>query len=528
MKMFDRSVVFAEHVLGSSQAETPEGFLLCKEVCIARIGTQDYLNEELIDPADENPLVGGTDGIIHVERRAEDVFDPNTLASFEGKPIVDEHPDDLIGPTDFKRHTVGVTLNPRRGQGSLADFMVADLLIQDADAIAAVRAGKREVSCGYDAHYESTGPGRARQTNIVGNHVALVARGRCGPSCAIGDQAMTTKPSAWDRLKAAFGSRDAKSFDAACEELEKSSKDTVPSGGTHIHMHMGTTSADPALSADGAAKDEAESGEHEEEMMDKKAKDKKAADKKSKDRKTRDDEIDARLDRIEEAVRKLAAAEAEETKESVDEEFDPAEKKMQVGDEDGAEEAEEEDEGDETADAEAEEEKEDDETMDEEAEEEKKEKKEAADKKAKDKRAKDRKTSDSAPLRGLFSETLSAAEIISPGLKLPTFDAAKPRQATMDAICLLRRRALAKMATTDDGADVLKNLTGKPKMPDGMTCDGIGYLFNSAVALTRDARLKAPAGLKAAAAKDGKKGVGQFNSTAEFNAAMRARHGGNA
>ena len=81
--------------LGTNQHLTPEGFLLCRDVPIARIGHQQYLNEELAPE-----IEGGADGVIHVERRPEDVFHDDVLASFEGKPVIDEHPEsgDLLNP----------------------------------------------------------------------------------------------------------------------------------------------------------------------------------------------------------------------------------------------------------------------------------------------------------------------------------------------------------------------------------------------------------------------------------------------
>ena len=45
----------------------------------------------------------------------------------------------------------------------------------------------REVSCGYDADYEQTSPGKGKQSNIIGNHLALVDQGRAGHAYAIQD-----------------------------------------------------------------------------------------------------------------------------------------------------------------------------------------------------------------------------------------------------------------------------------------------------------------------------------------------------
>jgi hypothetical protein len=64
-------------------------------------------------------------------------------------------------------------------------------MITDSDAIAALEAGRSELSCGYTADVviePGTWQGQrydAKQTNIRGNHVALVDAGRAGPTCSI-------------------------------------------------------------------------------------------------------------------------------------------------------------------------------------------------------------------------------------------------------------------------------------------------------------------------------------------------------
>lgn len=89
----------------------------------------------------------------------------------------------------------------------------------------------REVSCGYDADYEQLAVGRGRQMNIVGNHVALVERGRCGPRCAIGDSevAKTTdaKPKrTWrDRVMTAFRAKDEAALEEALEGAKTSDEE---------------------------------------------------------------------------------------------------------------------------------------------------------------------------------------------------------------------------------------------------------------------------------------------------------------
>ena len=58
----------------------PEGYLLCLNVPVARTGTQEYLPEELGLPG------GGT--LIQVHRPEDEVFSPETIASFEGMAFI--------------------------------------------------------------------------------------------------------------------------------------------------------------------------------------------------------------------------------------------------------------------------------------------------------------------------------------------------------------------------------------------------------------------------------------------------------
>lgn len=163
-------------------SETPEGFLVCEGVAITRAGDLMYT------PSETPVTPKGT--VTVISRTVEDIHDPATIASFEGKPVTINHPDDFVTPENWRALAVGVVQNVRPGEGEDADKLLADLLITDFKAISAVKSKRlREVSCGYEAKYVEKAPGRGRQENIIGNHVALVASGRCGSECAIFDHA---------------------------------------------------------------------------------------------------------------------------------------------------------------------------------------------------------------------------------------------------------------------------------------------------------------------------------------------------
>lgn len=92
-------------------------------------------------------------------------------------------------------------------------------------------------------------------------------------------------------------------------------------------------------------------------------------------------------------------------------------------------------------------------------------------------------THDSTALRETFQDARARAEILVPGLKLPTFDAqASHRQAT-DALCTLRRRALSA-ALQNDHADLVKTVMGG-KDVSKLTCDAAQAVFNAASELVK-------------------------------------------
>lgn len=222
----DRGRFFTVLDLGEKRSTTPEGFLVCHDVPIARTGTQLYIAEELLDDDGKPVIQPSNDGLIRVERLPEDVFRPETLASFEGKPVTVNHPTEFVTPQNFKALSVGFTQNVRRGQGIQDDLIVADLVITDPAAIKYVNDELPEVSAGYEAVYQQTAVGRGVQREIVGNHVALVERGRAGPRCAIQDKepdmktkdAKPAKRGFWDRLKTAVMAKDAEAVKAEMAE----------------------------------------------------------------------------------------------------------------------------------------------------------------------------------------------------------------------------------------------------------------------------------------------------------------------
>ena len=163
----------------------PEGYLLCLNVPVARTGTQEYLPEELCLPPSS---AGREESVIPVWRPEEEVFSPETIASFEGMPVTDGHPPDGVDAGNIRALQKGHAHNVRRGKGGEKDLLLADLIITDPRLIDAIlREGRREISCGYTYELCPEG-GRYVQRRIRGNHVAVVDAGRAGPRVSIRDR----------------------------------------------------------------------------------------------------------------------------------------------------------------------------------------------------------------------------------------------------------------------------------------------------------------------------------------------------
>lgn len=206
----DRSEIYTTGLIGRTRETTPEGYLLCRDVPIARIGTLMYADGEV-------PVTADNTGLILIQRGEDVLFDPITIASAESKPITDNHPEDWVNPDNWKELSKGIGKDIRRGEGADSDFLMADLLVMDKPTIQAVLDGKVEISLGYDADYTEVSKGKGLQSNIRVNHIALVDKGRCGSRCSIGDSFMPKKTGVLDGLRKKLKL----TIDQALEEAEK-------------------------------------------------------------------------------------------------------------------------------------------------------------------------------------------------------------------------------------------------------------------------------------------------------------------
>jgi hypothetical protein len=146
------------------------------------------------------------DGSLRKEYRPPaEVARLDSLATLAGAPVTDDHPSEgEVTDETAERLTRGSVLDTPRMDG---DYVAASMVLTSKSAIAKVKAGKQELSCGYSVDIDET-PGitpdgqryDAVQRNIQYNHVALVAVGRAGPQARIRmDAAVMIDPNTPDR-----------------------------------------------------------------------------------------------------------------------------------------------------------------------------------------------------------------------------------------------------------------------------------------------------------------------------------------
>ena len=122
-------------------------------------------------------------------RTAAEVFAKDSLASFQMVPVTDDHPSEMVDATnisDLQKGHLGSNVRP---DGA---YVRADMLITDAALIEKIKAGKTQLSNGYEAVVTTKDgmsddgiPFQAIQSKIVGNHTAIVDLARGGPTCRL-------------------------------------------------------------------------------------------------------------------------------------------------------------------------------------------------------------------------------------------------------------------------------------------------------------------------------------------------------
>jgi len=151
----------------SKVTRTPQGGLRL-DAAITRVGVLTYMDTAGKTWREYKP--------------ADEVFKADSLATLEGAPVTELHPEKLVDGATWKTVSVGHLIGAPRRDG---DFVVAPVAVQDAGTAGRVEAHElHDVSAGYTCRVDWTAgvtpdgePYDAVQRDIVYNHAALGPEG---------------------------------------------------------------------------------------------------------------------------------------------------------------------------------------------------------------------------------------------------------------------------------------------------------------------------------------------------------------
>ena len=172
----------------TSRIKTPQGFLICKDVTLAKPMVKEYYAGEL-------GIVDGFEAtdIINIYTPPDVLFGQSVIDGFTASDVVMMHPKgNQLNSDNYKDHVIGIAKNVRADNG----YLIADLTIKDKWAIESIEyEDVKQISLGYAAELDMTAgtteTGQAyhgQWVGMVADHVAVVREGRCGDDCKIGDK----------------------------------------------------------------------------------------------------------------------------------------------------------------------------------------------------------------------------------------------------------------------------------------------------------------------------------------------------
>lgn len=158
---------------------TKEGYLIDHPV-VTSVGIFEYLNP---------------DGSVRRELRLpENVFDPASLASYKGKPVILTHDAGVVDKNNVDQEHIGTILSDGYQDGN---DVRCEIVIHSTDSMK--KSGLRELSLGYSLDLDETPgvwngqPYDAIQKNIRINHLALVDKARAGEQARLNIDGQDTK-----------------------------------------------------------------------------------------------------------------------------------------------------------------------------------------------------------------------------------------------------------------------------------------------------------------------------------------------
>lgn len=178
-------MIFTDALFADGMKRTVDGYLTAS-VRAARTGIQIYSGAEVGKPEMAQ---------VRVYRPEAEVFKKDAMASFTTIPVTVNHPPAAVTADNWREYAVGSTGEDIARDG---DFIRVPIIVKDAAAIRQIESGKRQLSMGYACDLDwtagTTADGLtydAKQTNLIGNHLAIVDAARGGSFLTIdGDTAV--------------------------------------------------------------------------------------------------------------------------------------------------------------------------------------------------------------------------------------------------------------------------------------------------------------------------------------------------
>ena len=172
----------------TTRIRTPQGFMICKDVTLAKPMVKEYYAGEL-------GVVDGFEAtdIINIYTPPDVLFGQPVIDGYNASDVVMMHPKgNQLNSDNYKDHVIGTAKNVRADNG----YLIADLTIKDKWAIESIEyEDVKQISLGYAAELDMTAgtteTGQAyhgQWVGMVADHVAVVREGRCGDDCKIGDK----------------------------------------------------------------------------------------------------------------------------------------------------------------------------------------------------------------------------------------------------------------------------------------------------------------------------------------------------
>ncbi|MGP5518024.1 DUF2213 domain-containing protein [Psychrobacter celer] len=188
----------------TSRIKTPQGFMICQGVTLAKPMVKEYYAGELgiVDGFEPTDIIG-------IYTPPDVLFGQPVIDGFTASDVVMMHPQgNQLNAENYKDHVIGTAKNVRAENG----YLVADLTIKDKWAIEAIEYDDiKQISLGYAAELDMTAGATDSGQNyhgqwvgMVADHVAVVREGRCGDDCKIGDK-QTVKTNEGKSMKVKIG-----------------------------------------------------------------------------------------------------------------------------------------------------------------------------------------------------------------------------------------------------------------------------------------------------------------------------------